>query len=141
MPARGIANGKYQGSKWIRRERRLAIYMRDGLACAWCGASIEEGATLSLDHIVPHAKGGSTQSDNLITACRKCNSSRGDRLVIEFCKAVADYLDHDVTADQIEDHIYECLERPVNIAQARQIITRRGSWQAALMGAQDSSEI
>ena len=141
MPARGIANHKYQGSKWIRRERRLAIYIRDGLACAWCGASIEEGATLSLDHIIPHTNGGSTKSDNLITSCRKCNSARGDRSVNDFAKSVAQYLDHDINEFDIIGHIWECTCRPVNIAQARQIITRRGSWQAALMGAQDSSEI
>lgn len=139
MAARGLPNGKYQGSKWIRRERRLAIYIRDGFACAYCGATLEDGATLTLDHIIPHSNGGSTQSDNLITACRKCNSARGDRNVLEFCQAVADYLDHDLTADQIEDHIYQCLDRPVNIAQARQIIQRRNSWLEALSTASKSA--
>ena len=31
------------GSKWIRPDKRLAIYLRDGLACAWCGHALEDG--------------------------------------------------------------------------------------------------
>ena len=23
---------------WIRHEKRLALYLRDGLACGWCGS-------------------------------------------------------------------------------------------------------
>lgn len=29
------------GSKWIRPEKRLAIYHRDGFACIYCGATAE----------------------------------------------------------------------------------------------------
>lgn len=136
MAARGKVNGKYQGSKWISRERRLALYLRDGLACAYCGANIEEDeVTLSLDHLTPHCDGGSNGTMNLITACRKCNSSRGDRPVYEFAKAVAGYLDHDVTADDIVKGIAERLAIPINLKEAKAIIERRGSWQAALRGA------
>jgi len=38
-----------QGMNWIRKEKRLAIYLRDGLACGYCGQSIEDGAKLTLD--------------------------------------------------------------------------------------------
>ena len=51
------------GSKWIRPDKRLAIYLRDGLACAYCGDSVEEGAKLSLDHLTCHSHGGSN-NDN-----------------------------------------------------------------------------
>ena len=135
MAARGKPNGKYQGSKWIRRERRLAIYLRDGLACAYCGASIEEdAATLTLDHILPYSQGGSNASKNLVTACQKCNSSRGDRSVADFAQALAAYLDHGLTANQIARSIEDKLARPINVTEARAIIERRGSWQAALKG-------
>ena len=30
-----------QGSKWIRKSTRLAIYYRDGLCCVYCGAAGE----------------------------------------------------------------------------------------------------
>ena len=30
------------GMNWLPKARRLAIYLRDGLACAYCGASVED---------------------------------------------------------------------------------------------------
>ena len=133
MPARGLSN-KYQGSKWITRERRLAIYLRDGLACVYCGATVEDGATLSLDHIDPHSNGGSNGSGNLVTACRKCNSARNDRSVAEFAMSIAGYLNHGIEAGDIVASIARLATSPVNIAEARAIIARRGSWAAALAG-------
>ena len=68
----------WQGMNWIRQDKRLAIYLRDGMACAYCGATIEKGATLSLDHLQPAAKGGGNHEGNLITCCTACNSRRQD---------------------------------------------------------------
>ena len=64
---------------WIRKEKRLAIYLRDGLACAYCGESVEDGAKLTLDHLKAHNHGGSNDADNLVTCCHRCNSARGKR--------------------------------------------------------------
>ncbi|MBK6691795.1 MAG: HNH endonuclease [Myxococcales bacterium] len=41
-------------------------------ACAYCGA----GKPLAADHIVPRHRGGEDVGDNLIWACRSCNSSK-----------------------------------------------------------------
>lgn len=65
------ANGK-NGSKWIRPERRLAIYHRDGFACVWCGRNDK----LSLDHVVARSSGGTNESRNIVTSCLPCNSAR-----------------------------------------------------------------
>lgn len=70
------------GGKWITKERRLALYMRDDFTCLYCGTRLKDGppANLTLDHLVPRtAKQTNNKSDNLITACRSCNSSRQDR--------------------------------------------------------------
>lgn len=132
MAARGKA-GRYQGSRWIRRERRLAIYLRDGLACSYCGATVEEdGVVLSLDHVIPVSKGGTNRSSNLVTACRKCNSVRGDRDVAEFAQAVGKYLNHEVKAEDIVESIQQKLSQPVDVAEALKIMERRGSWQESL---------
>ncbi len=48
----------WQGMNWITQKKRLAIYLRDGMACAWCGKGVEENMTLSLDHLKTHAAGG-----------------------------------------------------------------------------------
>jgi len=117
----------WKGSKWIRKERRLGIYLRDGLACVWCGATVEDGSQLSLDHIVPASRNGGHESANLATACSKCNTARGNRSVTEFAKVVADYLNHDATAEEIARHVKNCTRRTVKLAEAKRLIARRGS--------------
>lgn len=124
MAARGLGP-KYQGSKWIRPEKRLAIYLRDGMACCYCGAGIEdEGNLLTLDHLTPHSLGGSNRESNLITSCRRCNSSRGSRDITAFVRATADYLGANAT--DILDKITRNTETPLNVKEARDIIARRG---------------
>lgn len=112
---------------WISQIRRLAIYLRDGMACAYCGATVEEGAPLSLDHIVPHSRGGQDIETNLVTCCKKCNSSRGNRDVAVFAEAAAGYLNHGLTGGQIMAHITTCLARPVSLTKAKKLIALRGS--------------
>lgn len=123
------AQGKDQGMNWIRQEKRLAIYLRDGLACVWCGHSVENGASLSLDHLTPHSKGGSNKETNLVTACDRCNCSRGNRSVTDFSSAVAVYLNHGTTAGEVHTHVLACAVRPLKplIAEAKAMIARRGS--------------
>lgn len=111
------------GGSWIRREKRLAIYLRDGGACAYCGDSFVDGvARLSLDHIEPWSLGGGNEADNLITACSKCNSARGNRTVEEFAKAVANYLQDDANA--ILDYIEKQRHKAMDISQAKDILSR-----------------
>jgi len=120
------------GSKWIRQTTRLAIYLRDGMACAYCGASLESGAELSLDHLTPYSKGGSHHPSNLVTCCGHCNSSRGNRSVPAFCRAVAAYINHGADPVGIERHVRACARRALPRAEARELIARRGSYAAAL---------
>lgn len=76
---------------WLSKARRAALYARDGHACAYC---LSRGS-LTLDHLRPRARGGSNASRNLVTACLRCNSSRGDRSLRSFCIAVGSYLNVD----------------------------------------------
>ena len=72
-------NKKNHGSKWIRPEKRLAIYLRDGMCCAYCGSTVESSKEpLSLDHLLPASKGGGNHEGNLITCCMSCNRRRQD---------------------------------------------------------------
>lgn len=114
------------GAKWITRERRLGIYLRDGLACVYCGSTIEDGAALTLDHLKPRCKGGANHSSNLVTCCQKCNSSRQERPVKKFVAAVAEYLN--VEADSICKNVRNATRRKVDIQAAKELITKRGSY-------------
>ena len=128
------SRGDWQGMNWIRQEKRLAIYLRDGLACAYCGHGVEQGVQLTLDHVKPHSKGGSNHESNLVTACARCNSSRGARSVIAFSRAVAEYVNHGVQPNEIRRHVTNATRRvlaPYRV-QARRLIGQRGSAAQAL---------
>ena len=115
---------------WIRQEKRLAIYLRDGCACAWCGVGIEQsGVTLTLDHVVPHVKGGGNGAENLVTSCKRCNDSRGARSVAKFATVTAAYLNHGVKAEDIKKHVAACPKRDLkeHVIAAKAMIARRGS--------------
>jgi hypothetical protein len=126
--------GEWQGMNWIRQSTRLAIYLRDGMACCYCGASVEQGAALSLDHVKPHSKGGGNEATNLVTCCSRCNSSRADRPMRTFARAVAGYINHGVTGEQIVAHVNACRRRSMTgpRQEARQLIERRGSAAKAM---------
>lgn len=54
-------------------EVRAAVWARDGGACVYCTATND----LTVDHVIPRVLGGSNDPENLVTACRPCNSRKG----------------------------------------------------------------
>jgi hypothetical protein len=58
------------------------IKLKTSGICCYCGAKKE----LSLDHIFPRYSGGLDTGDNLIYSCRKCNSSKGKKDLLEWTK-------------------------------------------------------
>ena len=54
---------------------RNNIYKRDGHRCAYCGSREQ----LTLDHVMPKSRGGKDSWQNLVTACMKCNTFKGNR--------------------------------------------------------------
>ena len=84
-----MARTRNQGSKWIRRNKRLAIYRRDDHRCVYCDADLAcEVATL--DHVVPCELGGTNHESNLVTACLSCNSSKSALPLSKFMQTLAD---------------------------------------------------
>lgn len=70
---RGLSN-----KRW--REIRLRVLERDEWQCQYCG----DREDLTCDHIVPLARGGGNEDENLTAACRRCNSSKGDKTPAEW---------------------------------------------------------
>lgn len=67
--------------KFIRYSRKL-IFKRDDYQCMYCGD--KPGVKkLSIDHVVPRAKGGKTSCENCVTSCIECNSRKADRTMVE----------------------------------------------------------
>lgn len=54
---------------------RRAVFARDGHRCQYCGGQAE-----NIDHVVPRSRGGLHDWENVVAACRKCNTRKEDRL-------------------------------------------------------------
>ena len=65
---------------------RENIYKRDNYECVYCGDSHVK--TLTLDHVIPQSKGGKNSWDNLVTACKRCNSEKADLTLEEYGKEI-----------------------------------------------------
>jgi 5-methylcytosine-specific restriction endonuclease McrA len=53
---------------------RRAVFARDDWRCQYCGASAE-----NVDHVVPKSRGGEHSWENVVAACRRCNSRKENR--------------------------------------------------------------
>jgi hypothetical protein len=71
MSVRGVDRARADA----RRNQFEKVRERDGHACVYCGNT----KYLTLDHLVPLSRGGSNDEENLVTACRPCNSKKRDR--------------------------------------------------------------
>lgn len=57
--------------RWKRL--RLRVLDRDDKICAYCGGEAD-----TVDHVISRADGGDTwDMENLVAACKRCNSSKG----------------------------------------------------------------
>jgi 5-methylcytosine-specific restriction endonuclease McrA len=59
-----------------------AIYELYNHTCIYCGSKTD----LTLDHVVPLNGGGKHCEDNLVVACRSCNSSKKDTPLEEWAQ-------------------------------------------------------
>lgn len=61
-----------------------AVYRRDGYRCRYCGNA---KVPLTVDHLVRWEERGPWIEVNLVTACRKCNKTRGDQSYGDWLKS------------------------------------------------------
>jgi 5-methylcytosine-specific restriction endonuclease McrA len=54
---------------------RRAVFARDDWKCQYCASPAE-----NLDHVVPRSKGGEHTWENVVAACRRCNSKKENRM-------------------------------------------------------------
>lgn len=71
MPAKD--RGDLRTQEWGRI--RKYILERDAETCYKC-----QGTADTVDHIIPHSKGGGNNPGNLRAMCRSCNSEKGDSI-------------------------------------------------------------
>ena len=54
---------------------RRAIFVRDSFACQYCGSAAE-----NVDHVLPRSRGGKHVWENVVAACKRCNTVKENRL-------------------------------------------------------------
>ena len=69
-------------SGWKWRMKWLKTYLDQQGRCAICRKQQEPGE-MTKDHIVPRARGGDSDWQNIQLCCRECNEKKGDRLLSE----------------------------------------------------------
>jgi 5-methylcytosine-specific restriction endonuclease McrA len=62
-------------SPWWKRRRATGI-------CHYCGGRFDP-RTLTMDHVVPIARGGRSSKGNVVPACKECNTRKKYRLAWE----------------------------------------------------------
>jgi len=66
------------------------VFSRDGFACRYCSRTHDDNGNrvpLTVDHLVLWEEGGPSTEANLVSACKKCNKTRGNT-------SYADWLNH-----------------------------------------------
>jgi 5-methylcytosine-specific restriction endonuclease McrA len=72
-----VRNGRIKSThKLIKTKEWIRLSKAN---CAYCGQPGGE-----VDHIIPLARGGTHSIGNLTSSCRRCNSSKGMKLLIEW---------------------------------------------------------
>jgi 5-methylcytosine-specific restriction endonuclease McrA len=59
------------------RKTRERILRRDGYICQYCAQEAD-----TVDHVIPRRLGGLDSDDNLVSACKRCNYSKGGRFFV-----------------------------------------------------------
>lgn len=82
--AHSARKGRESLSKKLGKVARQ-IRERDGHSCVYCGATAETaGAAMHLDHLTTRKRGGADTAANLVVACRRCNSARGNMTLAQW---------------------------------------------------------
>ncbi len=89
------------------------LFQRDARLCMYCGSHHRDGG-LTRDHVLPMSRGGIDRWSNVVTACRSCNTRKGNRtpeearmplLAVPYVPNWAEYLalsNRKILADQME---------------------------------------
>jgi hypothetical protein len=110
----------------VSKKTRFDVFKRDGFICVYCGKSPPE-VILEIDHVIPKARAGSNQIDNLVTSCFDCNRGKRDIPLDQIPPSVA------VKCDEIREREeqyreYQKLLRSVRNREHREVAKVEDIW-------------
>ena len=75
----------------VTLQEGIKILERDDYRCRYCGlegrSSFENALVMSVDFVVPRARKGKKDPNNLVACCRPCNMIKGKRVYSSFEEA------------------------------------------------------
>ena len=71
-------------TKLVPINKRAAVWDRTGGRCWYCGVQTNPWRDYCIEHVLPQARGGSHDYENLAPACRTCNLRKKDKTLEEF---------------------------------------------------------
>lgn len=81
LPAAIVLLRFYEVPCAVVNPTRANIFRRDNYTCQYCG--LHSKKMMTIDHVHPRSKGGDSSWTNLTTACRECNSKKGNKTLKE----------------------------------------------------------
>jgi|SRR5665647_1448386 len=83
------------------------VFKRDNFACVYCGNT----ENLCIDHSIPVMLGGDDHIDNLVTACKSCNSGKSGRTPEQ---AKLSFMEKS-SAEQYKNNVSRLMSQPVTV--------------------------
>ena len=80
-----VLNASYEPINVCAARRALSrknILLRDRNTCQYC-ATVLPSSELTLDHVIPRSRGGSSTWENLVACCHECNRRKGNQFPLE----------------------------------------------------------
>ncbi|HEC67041.1 MAG TPA: HNH endonuclease [bacterium] len=62
------------------RFSRTNLFQRDDYKCQYCRIQFNR-PQLTMDHLIPKSRGGTTSWTNVVTACKTCNHKKGSKSI------------------------------------------------------------
>ncbi|XP_072951421.1 uncharacterized protein [Typha angustifolia] len=93
---------------------RKSIFYRDSYTCQYCYSR----ENLTIDHVLPTSRGGEWTWENLVTACARCNSRKGQKTLEE--------ANMKLTKIPKIPKDYDILAIPLTSSAVKMLKTRRG---------------
>jgi len=60
------------------RFRKKVLFNRDNWSCQYCSAQLT-WESITIDHVLPSSRGGSTSWNNCVVACKPCNKHKANK--------------------------------------------------------------
>jgi len=105
-----------------KKSRKKHVLGRDKKTCLVCGLTEDDGVRLTMQHVLPHSKGGETTAQNLVTVCEPCNRKLGIEEVTELYKKAGLHFGYDpsIIQGRLSDEIHsKAIELSDNLMQTR----------------------